>query len=253
MPLPLSGKNVLVTREASQAKQLSDKIRENGGHVYEVPLLKITCRDDKDNVEILRDLQQFEWIFFTSVNGVNCFFSLLEQHHIELPKVKFAVVGHKTEESLQKLGHTAALVPSIYDGEHLVNAFLREYSDSGQVLLVQGSRSRDVVEKGLSANGVSYQSIVVYETRYNESIGTKLNDVLRTAKLDFITFTSPSTVEAFKRLSTEEQSQETTIVCIGNTTKIRANELGFTNIISPEIYTVESMVEVMCNHIKERN
>ncbi|WP_010099018.1 uroporphyrinogen-III synthase [Ornithinibacillus scapharcae] len=252
MHLPLSGKNVLVTREASQAKYFSDKILEYGGHVYEVPLLKITCRNDTNNQAIFNNLIQFEWIFFTSVNGVQCFFSLLEQNHLDVPKIKFAAVGHKTEDALQQYGYTAELVPAIYDGENLVDEFLRKYNDIGQVLLVQGSRSRDVIERGLHERGISYQSIVVYETRYNDDIGAELKEVLSTTELDFITFTSPSTVEAFKRLYAEEVSQAITIVCIGNTTERRAIELGFKNTISPKVYTVESMVEIMCNQLKER-
>lgn len=245
--LPLAGKNVLVTREASLAKKFTNQLLENGANVYEVPLLKITRRNAVEVGQRLRYMDKLEWIFFTSVNGVECFFTILQEEHITLDNVKFAVVGRKTAAVLNKYGYKPHFVPSIYDGENLVNDFLEKYQEVNQVLLVQGNKSRDVVAKGLSKAGVPHQSLVVYDTNYNLDVEIKLRQVLEEALFDFITFTSPSTVEAFAEFSTRKLPEHTKIVCIGKTTEARAKQLGFKKTVIPKTYTIESMIEVMCN------
>ncbi|WP_026906346.1 uroporphyrinogen-III synthase [Paucisalibacillus globulus] len=247
MEFPLFGKNVLVTREASQAKLFTEQLLKNGAEVVEVPLLKIACKCSKENIKELRHLDKFNWVFFTSVNGVDCFFDMLEKNSMHIPNVKIAVVGHKTEEALNRYGYQAEIVPSRYDGETLVKEFLEKYEDIGQVLLVQGSRSRDVIEKGLSEAGIIYQTLVVYETIYNMDAREQLQKVLETTMFDFITFTSPSTVEAFAKLSNIEIPNDTIVVCIGTTTEVRANQLGLTNVISSKLFTIEGMIRVMCD------
>ncbi|WP_042146190.1 uroporphyrinogen-III synthase [Paucisalibacillus sp. EB02] len=251
MALPLSGKEVLVTREASQAKSFSKQLQDYGASVIEVPLLKIAC--ENDNFEKIPHLNEFEWIFFTSVNGVECFFEILTNKNINLPQVKFAVVGHKTEEILNKYGYQAEIVPSKYDGETMVKEFLENFQDIGQVLLVQGSRSRDVIEKGLMEAGIRYHTLIVYKTIYNDEVKERLQHVLGTSNFDFITFTSPSTVEAFVKFSNREMLNTTIVVCIGTTTEDRARQLGFKNVISSEIFTIEGMVQVMCDIAKRED
>ncbi|MBS3679437.1 uroporphyrinogen-III synthase [Ornithinibacillus massiliensis] len=249
--LPLAGKNVLVTREASLAKKFTNQLLDNGANVYEVPLLKITSRSAVDIVQRLQNMDTLEWIFFTSVNGVDCFFSILEEEDVTLDNVKIAVVGKKTATVLANYGYKPDFVPSIYDGENLVIEFLEKYQEIKQVLLVQGNRSRDVVAKGLSKAGVQHQSLVVYDTNYNFDVETKLRQVLEKVSFDFITFTSPSTVEAFTTFSTMTLPEYTKIVCIGKTTEARARQLGFKNMITPETYTIESMIEVMLMNKRE--
>lgn len=248
MALPLSGKKVLVTREASQAKLFSNQLHECGASVVEVPLLKIACRTDFIE-KLPQPLEKFQWVFFTSVNGVRCFFEIVINKNWDLSNVKFAVVGHKTGEVLNQYGYQAEIIPSKYDGKTMVKEFLENYHNIGQVLLVQGSRSRDVIERGFEEAGVPYHTIVVYETVYNGEISEHLQQVLNTTKFDFITFTSPSTVEAFVKFSNREISNDTLIVCIGTTTEERARQLGFNNVISSDLFTIEGMIQVMCDTV----
>jgi uroporphyrinogen-III synthase len=253
MAAPLLGKKVLVTREASQAKKFTKQLLAYGADVVEVPLLKIACKNSVENIEAMYHLDEFQWLFFTSVNGVECFFNILEQNNLHVPEVKFAVVGHKTEEVLSRFGYQAEIVPSIYDGETLVKEFLEKYQVSGRVLLVQGSRSRDVIEKGLAKAGMLYDTVVVYETLYNDEAKEQLQQELDRNTFDFITFTSPSTVEAFVTFSNYEIPNHTIVVCIGTTTAERAKELGLSNIVSSELFTIEGMIHVMCDITKRED
>ncbi|MEN2765715.1 uroporphyrinogen-III synthase [Ornithinibacillus xuwenensis] len=247
MELPLLKRKILITREAKQSKGFADKLTNLGAEVSTVPLLKINCKNSRDNQHMLQKIMNFQWIVFTSENGINCFFQLLEDDTL-LQQIRFAVVGKKTEEALNRYGYQADLVPSIYDGNHLVTEFLDRYHEIGKVLLVQGNRSRDVIEKGLINAGVPYETLIVYETSYNEEARKSLDRVLRAVEFDFITFTSPSTVEAFHQFKPSELHLpiDTNIICIGKTTENRAKELGFNQTRIPDSYTIDGMIEVMC-------
>lgn len=201
-----------------------------------------------ENEDIMKQLHTFNWIFFSSVNGVECFFRFVTEQMEELKNVRFAAVGSKTAEALEQFGHRADFVPSVFDGRTLVKEFLALDNEIGHVLLIQGNRSRKEISDGLTEAVIPYQKLVVYETKDNDKNRTTLNEVLRTTKLDFITFTSPSSVEAFNRMKTGNinVSHDTTFVCIGRTTEDQAKELGFTNTIIPQDYTVDGMVTIMC-------
>src|SRR5699024_6212009 len=108
----LNGKRVLVTREASQAKEFSRLIKSAGGLPVQVPLLKINCKKFASP----EMLHSYDWLIFTSTNGVDCFLKQLTGQERELIKdSQFAVVGHKTAEALSIYDLTADLVPEVYD------------------------------------------------------------------------------------------------------------------------------------------
>src|SRR5699024_7530328 len=126
---PLGGKKVLITREEKQAKYFSDIVQRKGGLPVEVPLLKISVVDQSENLKLLQSCSNFEWIFFTSVNGVYYYFQLLEKYHIPLAgfdKKKIAAVGHKTENALKEFNYKADFIPTIYDAETMADEFLKE-------------------------------------------------------------------------------------------------------------------------------
>lgn len=247
---PLQNKQILITREEKQAKTFSEKVLRQGGEPVEVPLLAISCTDRLADRPIFQSLAVYKWIFFTSANGVNCFFQLLHKHHIQptiLKNVKIAVVGHKTEDALNGYGLTADFIPTIYNAEHMALEFLHRFTVEGSFLLVRGNRSRTVLPERFSKIGVDFAAIEVYETNFNYKMANRLNEVLKKKWYDFITFTSPSVVDAFTEMA--ETAYEKTCVCIGTTTEARARELGFTTILTPEEFTIDGMITNICDHI----
>src|SRR5699024_5253694 len=115
----LQNKHILVTREKDQAKVFANQIKLHGGIPYIVPLLKISCSVDRNHLKIVENIEQYEWIFFTSANGVRFFFNMWEKKFgmRNLGHQKFAVVGRKTNEALQKYGYESTFMPSIYNAE----------------------------------------------------------------------------------------------------------------------------------------
>ncbi|MFD1039538.1 uroporphyrinogen-III synthase [Virgibacillus byunsanensis] len=249
----LHGKSILVTREKDQAKEFVEKILVNGGTPVEVPLLKISCKYSKEQEQIINRMETYNWLFFTSANGVHCFFKCLNNLGIRFPELKaleIAVVGDKTAHVLEEYGYSAQFIPSTYNADVMAHEFIATHANvNGKVLVIKGNRSRDVLQKEFSKKNIPCDNLEVYETNFNYQIKTKLNELCVTEDLDFLTFTSPSTVEAFIELKNDDRYlsklKSTACVCIGTTTENKAMELGFTNTITPSEFTTEGMIDVI--------
>ncbi|WP_121615104.1 uroporphyrinogen-III synthase [Virgibacillus halodenitrificans] len=249
MNVSLQGKQILVTREKKQAKEFADLILEHQGIPIEVPLLTVSCKDHKENQEVLQSISNYDWIFFTSANGVKCFFEMVEKYltpENALP-TNIAVVGHKTENALKRFGYSATFRPSVYNAEVMGMEFLTEFPNPGSILLVRGNLSRDVLPTTFIDNGLNFDSIEVYETSYNFLVKEQLNKHLEKSQIDFITFTSPSTVESFCAMAAKKTGF--VYVCIGTTTENKAREIGLSPIISPSEFTIEEMVRSISKYI----
>lgn len=249
----LKQKKIMVTRERRQAHVFSQQIIANGGIPIEVPLLNIDCHLKATDQYLLRDLSTFAWIFFTSANGVHCFFKkirLLGIAQSELKRHQFAVVGPKTEQALQSYGFYAHFVPSIYNAETMANEFVLTYPVTDSILLVQGSLSRPTLRDQLIAHQLSVDCVDVYKTVIHKASKQLLNERLQ-ENIDFITFTSPSTVDAFVKLIDEPLSKQVVCVSIGTTTDKRARDKGFQRTLIPDQFTIEGMIEKMGNYLAE--
>ncbi|MFA1822529.1 uroporphyrinogen-III synthase [Virgibacillus oceani] len=243
MEMSLHEKNILITREEQQGKQFAAKIRACQGNPVEVPLLKISCKEHQKNQAVFQQLASYQWIFFTSANGVRCFFQLAKDYQVNtnvLETVNIAVVGRKTENALKEYGNSASFIPSVYNAEVMSKEFFQVYQDVSPVLIVRGSKSLDILPVEFENRGIAYDAIEIYETTFRTDMKERLNEILKTGEIDFITFTSPSSVESFRRLT--QVSVDVPVVCIGTTTEKRANQLGFQSILVPEEFTVEGMI-----------
>lgn len=252
MTLHFENKRILITRNEPKASEFAKKIDHYGGYPIVTPLIKIDCQTDEKHEEILEHIEDYEWIFFTSANGVDCFFTALKAHNkIERIKhVNFAAVGPKTNIALQKFGYKADFIPSIYNAKTMAPEFLEKYHPQGSVLLVRGQLSGTILNDAFSKLGISFDAIEVYKTVTNIEIKTILKKTLEKETLDFITFTSPSTVDAFMEL-VEKPGEffSETVVCIGTTTEKRVLEHGFQYVLVPEKFTIEGMIQRMNEHI----
>ncbi|GAA0428822.1 uroporphyrinogen-III synthase [Virgibacillus sp. AGTR] len=252
MSLPLSGRKILVTREQTKALSFAEKIKALGGKPVSAPLLRIACRDRENHFEFFQSISKFAWIFFTSSNGVDCFFKLVNRYQVDihLQQVKIAVVGRKTEEKLKQFGYAAQFIPSAYNADTMATEFLEKYSDPGPILLIQGNRSRDILPKRLEAENLLFTPFVVYETYSNEVMKDKLSSILEEHSFDYLTFTSPSTIEAFVEMTSH--IPHIPCVCIGTTTELRAKQVGFQSILVPNEFTIDGMITCMINDIQKR-
>ncbi len=249
----LKGQKVLVTRAAHQAQAFSKQIIRNGGISYEIPLLEVVCKQevwkDMDTVKLM----DYDWIFFTSVNGAHCFFNHMESIGFEMERFasqQFAAVGHKTEAVLQAYDFKADFVPTLYNAETMANEFLQQFEHPGKVLFIRGNRSRNTLLEEFSKAGLSYDSLEIYDTDFRLCAKQELEHAWNTVSFDYITFTSPSAVDAFYNMleTTAQQHHEPVCVCIGTTTEKRAKYYGFQRIIYPQQFTIDDMIDCMISY-----
>lgn len=242
MLAPLHGKEILITREKSQSKVFAELVKAQGGIPIEIPLLNIACIGFAERLP----LPDYQWIIFTSANGVHCFFKGLSGKLDDC--VRFAVVGHKTEKPLLEYGVSANFVPSVYNAEVMAAEFLQQITINGAILIVKGNKSRNVLQEAFSKSEIAFDELVTYETTSNRSAKELLSRYFKQNYPDFITFTSPSTVEAFMEMCNEKlvsHALEIPCVCIGTTTEACAKEFGFKQTLLPNQFTIEGMVDRM--------
>ncbi|WP_027409489.1 uroporphyrinogen-III synthase [Anoxybacteroides tepidamans] len=245
--LPLLGKKVLVTRGKEQAQEFSDRLRQAGACPLEIPLISVSAVADKEKVnKYLRDLSRYNWIVFTSANGVRFFFSFMKEVR-SLPKI--AVVGRKTAAALEKRGIHPDIIPDEFVAEGLAEAMKPIIEPHDRILLVKGNLARPALKEELLCLGADVDDLVVYETNINESGKEQLLDLLKKKAIDVITFTSSSTVHSFMRMleGTDLLSlvQRCVIACIGPITKQAAEQAGLSVHICPDQYTIDDMIKEM--------
>lgn len=244
----LQGKQVLVTREKKQAVTFAEKIEQYGGSPLIADVLQITCTGAASVREVF--FPAYDWLFFTSANGVDCFFKSLTTLD-GLDQVDIAVVGTKTNQALKMYGRTANFIPSTYNAKTMAEEFLKKYDHPGKLLLIRGSKARPELIETFSAAGQFFDVMEVYKTEENEDAEEKIEHIFNQTTPDYITFTSPSAVTAFCELCTTPISQKTAVVCIGTTTALEAKNQGWQSIIVPDTFTIEGMLEVMIRHAQQ--
>lgn len=245
MKKSLQGKRIVVTRNEPQASAFGRDIQARGGVPVIVPLIRIVCTY---NQEKIKALHTYEWIVFTSANGVRCFHEALEENdalHV-MDGVQIAAVGSKTARALHVFGREADFIPSTYDGKTMAPEFIASKQRTGNVLIVHGRLSGTILQETFQAEGIAFDCLEVYATLQNEDERPRLKEIAQQEHIDVITFMSPSTVDAWMNMIPNPKSfYEKTVVCIGSTTEKRARERGFKDVYVPEMFTAEEMLTCM--------
>lgn len=203
---PLSGKTVLVTRSASQSSEFSDRLRDQGAHVIEMPALEIGPPSSWADLDgAIARLHEFDWLILTSANGVQSFFQRLQaqqQDARSLHSLKVAVVGQKTAQSLENYGIRPDFVPPDFIADALVTHFPEPSRLDGMQILFPRVESggRASLVKELTARGAIVTEIAAYESRCPSTIPPEALNALQRRALDVITFASSKTVKNFYHL-----------------------------------------------------
>ncbi|MEN1935009.1 uroporphyrinogen-III synthase [Paenibacillus sp. 102] len=245
----LAGKTVLITRAQHQAKQMSAAVKKEGGIPLEIPLLHIEGVSQKEFQGVLQQLHTYDWVIFTSKNGVGFFLDGLCQKIP--PNVRIAAVGVKTGQELEKRGYEVHFIPTAFVAETFAEEFVRELSGKEHILFPKGNLARDVIPIKLRELGVFLEELVVYETKTNDKKQQDLISALESGKVDAITFTSPSTVTSFVTLlegtNWREWIKKCTIACIGPITEQEAMRY-FADVIVPKEYTIEALIQCISKY-----
>src|SRR6266568_194575 len=201
---PLSGKRIVVTRTRKQASALSNKLRALGAHVIELPTIRIEPPSDlRAFAELVQDAHAYDWIVFTSANGVEAFFEIffkLYDDAREIGGARIAAIGPATAQRVKDFHLHVDLQPE----EFVAEAVVREFQKQGDVenlriLLVRAEKARDVLPKELSVSGAIVDEALAYRTVSETRDTTGARRQLEEGA-DLVTFTSSSTVENFLAL-----------------------------------------------------
>jgi len=230
---PLFGKRVLILRPLSQVSGVVPRLIEMGAQPILAPTIEILPPVDWQEVDrVLTRLHEFDWIIFTSVNGVNFFFDRLWDTGGDarrLARAKLAAIGEGTAEALAAFHLRADLVPESFRAEALAAA-LKPHVDGKRVLWARASRGRDVLPTELRAAGAHVEEVVVYRNLDVDRLDPQVIDAIETGDVDWICLSSPSIARNLDRLlpaaARDQLGKSARIVSISPVTTAAALELG---------------------------
>src|SRR5207244_1522534 len=202
---PLLGKRIVVTRTRKQASVLSNKLRALGAHVIELPTIRIEPPSDlREFAELVQDTHIYDWIVFTSANGVEAFFDVffkLYDDAREIGGARIAAIGPATAQRVKDFHLHVDLQPEEFVAEAVVREFKKQGSiENLRVLLVRAEKARDTLPKELLAMGAIVDEAFAYRTLPETRDTSGARRQLAQDGADLITFTSSSTVENFLAL-----------------------------------------------------
>lgn len=252
---PLSGKTVVVTRARAQASKLVQRLRECGANVLEFPTIEIHPPSHPQEIDReICGISQYDWVVFTSVNAVESFFGRMRRLGKDariFSNVRIAAIGEVTAQGLSEKGLRADLVPEEFTSQ----ALFRSLKAAGEIrgrkfLLVRADIAPPDFKKNLEQEGASVLEIEAYRTRAVSKHGAlPLYRWLRQGKIDYVTFTSSSTVQNFfdsippafrKRIRSR-------FVSIGPVTSETLRKYGYRPAREARRHTLEGLVDTLIN------
>lgn len=244
---PLWGKRVLVTRPADQADAARDLLEELGAQVLVQPAIEILPPANWHEVDArLARLADYDWLVFSSANGVRFFLDRLEALGGDLRRLgplKLAAIGPGTAEALVYYRLKADLVPAEYRAEALADALLT--AGAGRVLLVRASRGREVLAEQLSDAGVDVEQVVAYRNQDVEQSDAEIAAALTDGGIDWITVTSSAIARSLVRLYGPLLGRAR-LASISPVTSQTLRELGLEPAAEATEFTIAGLVRAIC-------
>nr|MDJ0876896.1 uroporphyrinogen-III synthase [Desulfobacterales bacterium] len=246
---PLLGKNVVVTRARAQASNLVALLGDLGANCLEYPTIEVAPIEDQTRLDqAIDDLARYDWIVFTSVNGVRFFFERLFARGLDvraLHHLRTAVIGPVTAERLRDYGLKSDILPESYRAESVVAAFEDESMAGCRVLLPRAAEARAVLPDELGKMGAEVDEVLIYRARRVTAGAQQLVEDLRAGRIDLVTFTSSSTVTNFRALLPEAEAdqlmQGVRVASIGPVTTETAASLGIKVDVTADEYTIPGL------------
>lgn len=256
---PLLGKKILITRARDQSSGFAKKLNSLGADVVEVPTIEIAPPASWNKVDMaIKKLDKFDWLIFTSVNGVRFFFQrLIKKGDIKLPPpLKICAIGPATAKEIMSYGIRVDYIPKEFVAESILKGFEKKDIKDKRILIARAKKARDILPAGLQKIGASVEVIETYRTVKPKGLERRLKKILKEEKIDVITFTSSSTVSNFikflKGIDIKEVLKNTVIACIGPITSKTAREFGLSISIQPNEFTITGLTNAIVQYFKNK-
>lgn len=250
---PLFSKRVIVTRTRDQASALSNMLKDLGSEVTEIPTIRIvSLKADRLAGEALSS-ENYDWVFFTSQNGVDEFAKILERSGKDcrvLGSSRVCAIGPSTANALRAIGIRPDYIPPQFIAESIVKHFKnarRKGAPAPKALILRARGARDSLPDGLKKAGFKVRVVDLYDTVLSKEGAPILKRALGNG-VDFITFTSSSTVRNFIKLAGSRYKRKLSgvkLVSIGPVTSSTIKGLGLKVYAEAKRYTIEGLVDAM--------
>ncbi|MCH3958206.1 MAG: uroporphyrinogen-III C-methyltransferase [Selenomonas sp.] len=248
---PLFGKTVLVTRARSQASKLTARLEQLGAKVIETPAIRLEAPADgyKALDEAIARLADYQWLIFTSANGVERFFDRLlaaGRDARALGYAKLAAIGTATAEKLKQYGLMADVIPQEFRAEGIIEALKGKLPPHAKILLPRAQEAREILPEKLRELGAAVDVAPAYQTVCGDVDGEALREQLAGGVIDLVTFTSSSTVRnLIQILGSAAPLQTVKTACIGPVTADTARQNGVEPDMVADTYTIDGLVETI--------
>ena len=252
-PKPLAGRRILITRAKKQAGSLAALLRAQGATVIQIPSIEI--RPPKSYAALdaaLRELDSYDWLILTSVNGVEPLFQRLARvgkRPSALQHLKITAIGPATKRAIEERRLKVDVMPREYVAESVVSS-LRRRVKGKRVLLVRAKVARDVIPQQLRRAGAYVNVVEAYETVVPKDSARRLRAALKHKRPDVITFTSSSTVRNFMALAGKQSLRGVGLASIGPVTSATLRQCGLRPTIQAKKYTMPGLVKAISVTLK---
>jgi uroporphyrinogen III methyltransferase/synthase len=255
---PLSGKRILITRPSHQAEEFRRKLTTMGAEVIAFPTIEIRDPSSWDTLDsAIRNIESYQWLVFTSVNGVEKFFSRYRQlarDVRDLKGIRIAAIGSATEKSLGGRGLNVDILPDEFKAEGLLESLKGKVLKGSRILIPRAKVARDTLPIELQKQGAQVDVVEAYETTPPRQGRERLEAILEERPLDMIVFTSSSTVtnlvEMAKPGALRDTLRQTVVAAIGPITKQTAEGCGLEVQVQPSQYTIPALVDAIVEFYK---
>jgi uroporphyrinogen III methyltransferase / synthase len=249
---PLFGKRIVTTRAKDQSASLYQKLTKLGANVIPFKVIKTCFSDTRKNLGGYLNKNKFDWIIFSSENGVRYFFEALRQNRLDsriIANSKIAVIGSGTALKLSSYYLNADFVPSTFTSKNFVEEFTsNEEIKNTNILRVKGDFKSDLITDSLRAAGANVDTFEVYKLLTDKPDENIIRD-LKKKGADAFTFTSMSTVNHFFDVLGDIEAKrlllQSKVISIGPVTSGILKEKGITNVINSSSYTIDGMIETL--------
>lgn len=258
---PLFGQRIVITRTREQASQLRAALEEYGAEALELPTIALAPpRSWRPLDAAMQQLARYDWVIFTSANGVQNFFARLQRARRDtraLAHARIAAIGPATAAALREKGIEADVVPAEFRAEGLVAALRRESWRGKRVLLVRAAEARELLPQELRRRGARLDVVPAYRTVLAKTSRHHAQELFAHPRPDLVAFTSSSTARNFSallgRARARQALQGVAIAAIGPVTATTVRQLGWRVAITANPYTIPSLVEAIVRYFRRHS
>ncbi|MFN8544011.1 MAG: uroporphyrinogen-III C-methyltransferase [Candidatus Binatia bacterium] len=254
---PLFGRRIVITRPRAQAGSLAQRLEDQGAETILFPTIAIAPPADAAALDrAVASAGGYDWIVFTSVNGVRAFLdrlAALGRDVRELAGVRLAAIGPETAAELERHLLRPAVVPATYVAEGLLAALAGEDLRDRRVLLPRAAGARAILPETLAARGARVDEVIAYRAVVPPEIDAgAMQAALAAGTIDAVTFTSSSTVRNFVQLVGADLlcGERPVVACIGPVTAATARAAGLRVAVEAPTHTAAVLAEALATHFR---